>query len=281
MPPRTTTSSMTPRPPLVLGGGYTGHVLFRLSSELERAMMLSSRTPDRSLAEIPESARLRFDLMNVSTWKTVPAEAEIIWTFPAAPLSQVQAFVEQVGPRIRRCVVLGSSSAYNQAPEVAQGEWITEEATIDQTIPRVQGEEWLRSRLKATVLRIAGIYGPGRNPLNWIRQRRVPYSPRWVNLIHVEDLAGICLAALERGRPGEIYNVSDGTPRRWSDIMDEAAARWQIPRPESASSPKLGKRLSIDKLTRELDYKMRHPDLFTALEPLEKASKARPPHHRT
>ena len=281
MPPRTTTSSTTTRPLLVLGGGYTGRALFRLSSELGRAILLSSRTPDRSLAEIPKPARLRFDLMDAATWEMVPAEAEIIWTIPGAPLSQVQAFVEQVGPRIRRCVVLGSSSAYDQAPEVARGEWITEKAAIDQTIPRVRGEEWLRSRLKATVLRVAGIYGPGRNPLNWIRQGRVPYSHRWVNLIHVDDLAGICMAALERGRLGDIYNVSDGTSRRWSDIMDEAAARWQVPRPESTSSPKLGKRLSIEKLTRELGYAMRHPDLFTALEPLEKASSTLPPHHRT
>ncbi len=281
MPPRTTTSSTTPRPLLVLGGGYTGRALFRLSSELGRAIMLSSRTPDRSLAEVPEPARVRFDLLDATTWETVPAEAEIIWTFPAAPVSQVQAFVEQAGPRIRRCVVLGSSSAYDQAPEVARGEWITEEAAVDQTIPRVQGEEWLRSRLHATVLRVAGTYGPGRNPLNWIRQGRVPYSHRCVNLIHVDDLAGICLAALERGRPGEVYNVSDGTPRRWSDIMDEAAARWQVPRPESTSAPKLGKKLSIDKLTRALGYEIRHPDLFTALERLERASSARPPHHGT
>ena len=77
--------------------------------------------------------------------------------------------------------------------------WIDESAPIDLTKPRVQGEEYLRNEHGAIVLRVAGIYGPGRNPLDWIRQGRVGPSRKYVNLIHVEDLAAICLAALEKG----------------------------------------------------------------------------------
>lgn len=258
-------------PLVILGGGYTGRVIFRLASAGGRAVTFSSRDPQRSLKDFPASACFRFELADSSTWPGFPDCADVIWTFPAEPLDQVQAFVEHAGPRIRRLVVHGSSSAYDRAPEVARDEWITERTDLDLDIPRVQGEEWLRARHHATVLRIAGIYGPGRNPLNWIRQGRVPYTTRWVNLIHVEDLAAITLTAVTHGVPGDSYNVSDGTPRRWSDIMDVAAFRWGVARPAPDTGSKKGKRLLTDKLKTVFGYTIQHPDLFGALEVIEKA----------
>lgn len=258
-------------PLVILGGGYTGRIIYRLACQRGRVVGLSGRDPDRSLEEYPASSRLRFDLLDKSSWTNLPSDADIVWTFPAEPLEAVQTFIAQIGSRIRRPVVLGSTSAYDRAPEVERGEWISEGAQLDLSSPRVQGEEWLRGHGQAVILRVAGIYGPGRNPLNWIRQGRVPYSTRWVNLIHVEDLAAICLAAVERGRPGESYNVSDGTPRRWSEIMD-AAARWQVPLPAMETHPRPGKRLDNTKLRTELGYTIQHPDLATELDQLERSS---------
>jgi nucleoside-diphosphate-sugar epimerase len=108
--------------------------------------------------------------------------------------------------------------------------------------------------------------------LNWIRQGKVGASPRYVNLIHVEDLAAICVLALERGRAGEAYNVSDGRPRRWSDICDYAFRRWNISAADLVDDEHHGKRISIEKLQAELDYTFRHPDLYTALDAIESAS---------
>ena len=119
------------------------------------------------------------------------------------------------------------------------------------------------------MLRVAGIYGHGRNPLDWIRQGRVGPSQKFVNLIHVEDLAAICLLALSKGKPSEIYNVSDGTPRLWSEICATAHQRWGVattPVKEDLSS---GKRISTTKLRAELGYALRHPDLYEALAMIE------------
>jgi len=97
---------------------------------------------------------------------------------------------------------------------------------MDRTKPRVQGEKYLRNELCHIVLRVAGIYGPGRNLLDWIRQGRIGSSRKYVNLIHVEDLAAICFAALDRGHPGEAYNVSDGQPHTRNEIWPTAQQRW-------------------------------------------------------
>ncbi len=264
-------SSRSPLPPLVvLGAGYTGGVLYRLAAEQGRRILASSRSPDARLRHIPLPHRLLFDLARPDTWLNLPSGADVIWCFPAVPLSAVQAWVEQVAPRLGRLVVLGSTSAYNltaQAASALPNGAIDESAPIDLDLPRVQGEEYLRGRARAVVLRLAGIYGPGRNPLDWIRDGRVAASPKSVNLVHVEDVGRICLLALERGRPGETYNVSDGQPRLWAEICEVAERRWGVRSRAGEAGP--GKRLSNAKLRVELGYEFRYPDLYAALDQLE------------
>jgi nucleoside-diphosphate-sugar epimerase len=113
---------------------------------------------------------------------------------------------------------------------------------------------------------MAGIYGPGRNPLDWIRQGRVGPSRKYVNLVHVEDLAAICLFALDKGKPGETYNVSDGTPRTWDEICATAQQRWGINAAAANKDTSPGKRISNAKLRSELGYRFQHPDLYEALD---------------
>ena len=253
---------------VILGTGYTGRVLFRQARAEGRIVFAASRTPETNLLDIPPEQRLLFDLDHHETWNAIPTQADAVWTFPAVPPDTIGAFGEQIAPHLRRLIVLGATSAYDGSPQAMRGEPVDETASVDRSIARVQSEELLRERYGAIVLRVAGIYGPGRNPLDWIRQGRVGYSHRYVNLIHVEDLAAIILQALEDGVPGDTYNVSDGTPRRWSEIMDAAAARWGTAKPLPAD-PTAGKRISNRKMLAELGYTLRYPDLYKALEELE------------
>ncbi len=209
----------------------------------------------KNLADIPSEQRLRFDLEQPSTWLNIPAGADLIWCFPATPLEEVQAFARTLDAPARRIVVLGSTSTYETSDHSDEypPPWIDESAPINLTKPRVQGEEFLRTNCGAIVLRVAGIYGPGRNPLDWIRQGRVGSSRKYVNLIHAEDLAAICLLALEKGKPGEAYNVSDGQPYIWSEICVTAQQRWGVTAAAGHEHLSAGKRISNAKLRSELD----------------------------
>jgi nucleoside-diphosphate-sugar epimerase len=211
---------------------------------------------------------MKFDLEQPSTWPNIPAGANLVWCFPATPLTIVQRWTETQHSRLNRLVVLGSTSAYEVSDHFAEypPPWIDESASIDLAKPRVQGEEFLRKDCGAIVLRVAGIYGPGRNPLDWIRQGRVGPSRKYVNLVHVEDLATICLLALEKGKPGETYNVSDGTPRTWEEICTTAQQRWGITATAAKEGPSSGKRIRNTKLRTELNYQFQHPDLYEALD---------------
>lgn len=258
---------------VILGSGYSGRFLVPLALRQHKRVFATSRNPDRHLSTLPPDRRIHFDLERPATWTNIPDTADLIWCFPAAPVEQVQAFAMSLGAPPRRIVVLGSTSAYDVGDSREYPPpWIEETAPIDLSRPRVQGEEFLRNECGAIVLRVAGIYGPGRNPLDWIRQGRVDPSVKYVNLIHVEDLASICLAALERGKPGEIYNVSDGVPHTWNEICATAQERWGVTAPTMKEAQSSGKRISNRKARVQLGYEFLRSDLYAALDQIERVS---------
>ena len=257
---------------VILGSGYVAHFMLSLTS-FYRLVLHTSRNPFRHLTWVPPQQRLRFDLNEPDTWRDIPSKADLLWCFPAWPFAAVQHFASRIHGPSRRLVVLGSTSAYDiGGVDEYPPPWIDETAPIDLGKPRVQGEEFLRRECGAIVLRVAGIYGPGRDPHHWITTGRVTLSDKYVNLIHVEDLATICTAALACGRSGAVYNVSDGIPRTWSEIgrglFGGQAEQW---RGEKHAS---GKRLDTTKLRsmlQEAGTSLRHPDLFRSLQDLQQA----------
>ena len=123
----------------------------------------------------------------------------------------------------------------------------------------------------AVILRLAGIYGPGRG--YWFKQylkneaRIEGKGARILNMIHRDDVAGAIIAALKNGQPGEIYNVVDNEP-----VTQLAFFRWlsdalgkDLP-PSVAEAPgavrKRGvtdKQVSNRRLKMELGYQFKYP----------------------
>jgi hypothetical protein len=256
---------------VILGSGYTARFVLPLAERRYARILATSREPNQHLSHVAPDRRVQFDLSEPSTWRNVPSEADLLWCFPAQPLKLVQQFAVEARLSSRTVAVLGSTSAYEVPMQATDypPPWIDETAPIDPTKPRVRGEEFLRNEFGAVVLRVAGIYGPGRSPIDWIKTGRVGPSRKYVNLIHVEDLAEICLAVLEQGAPNEAYNVSDGTPRTWAEICRRAQDCWGIQSVTQidADVPP-GKRITNGKLLAMLQnghQQLRYPDLWSAL----------------
>lgn len=255
---------------VVLGSGYVARFMLSLTN-LYEVVRHTSRTPNHNLTWVSPQQRLQFDLAQPDTWSNIPSDTDLLWCFPAAPVDSVREFAMRIKGLFRKLVVLGSTSAYDVATaSTYPPPWIDESAPIDLSKSRVQGEEFLRKECGAIVLRVSGIYGPNRNPLDWMRTGRVSPSRKYVNLIHVEDLAAVCVAALERGQRGEVYNVSDGTPRTWNEIYMIARDRWRLPEISEQSTRACGKRIDTRKLRENLGAFLRHTDLFVSLDRLER-----------
>jgi len=141
--------------------------------------------------------------------------------------------------------------------------------------------EW-GSRL--AILRVAGIYGPGRLPEARLARGEPVLAPEESppsNRIHVDDLVDALLAAARRGEG--IYNVADGHPSTMTDYFDRCADHLGLPRPPRIGREEMARRLSPamqsylgesrrirnDRLLALLGHPLRHPDLASGLAALK------------
>ena len=175
-------------------------------------------------------------------------------------LRKVEAIVVSIPPREGSGAVLDRfGAAIVAAPDLKRvvyystvgvygdhgGAWVDEtSATLTRTargLARLDDEaRWTavaRSRgVEADILRLAGIYGPGRNALVNLRRgeaRRIVKPGQVFNRVHVDDIADMTRLALLSGLNGQIWNVADEEPAAPQDVIAYAAGLLAIdPPPE-------------------------------------------------
>ena len=89
------------------------------------------------------------------------------------------------------------------------------------------------SNVPVVILRVSGIYGPGRLPLMQISQGQPLLNEDESgpsNRIHADDLAAVSIAAAENGGPGDIFNISDGHPSSMTSYFNACADALGLPR---------------------------------------------------
>lgn len=141
---------------------------------------------------------------------------------------------------------------------------------------------------RVSILRVPGIYGAGRLPVERVLKGTPALRPEedvYTNHIHADDLARVAIAALHRGRPGRIYNTGDDVHMKMADYFDMVADHYGLPHPpritwaeaQQQLSPGLlsfmaeSRRLDNTRIKRELGVRLRYPDVPTALREIDKA----------
>lgn len=136
----------------------------------------------------------------------------------------------------------------------------------------------IRNKVCVSILRVPGIYGPGRLPLARIRaQTPALYADDdvYTNHIHIDDLARICAAALRRGRPNRVYNCGDDSQLKMGEYFDLVADAFALPRPPRVSRaqalsqlPQLllsfmseSRRLVSERAKKELRVRLAYPEV--------------------
>lgn len=177
-------------------------------------------------------------------------------------------------------------------------------ARVDETRPvnpqtararrRVDAERrlqtWCAARgVALVVLRVPGIYAADRLPLERLRAGTPVLRAQddvCTNHIHADDLAAICLRALEGSAPAGVYNASDDsalTMSEWFDLLAERAGLARPPRvaraaagasisAEMLSYMSESRRLANGKLKRELGVRLRYPTVFEGVPRLAAAA---------
>lgn len=162
-----------------------------------------------------------------------------------------------------------------------QGDWVDEDAPLradlDRSRRRVLAEQaWQGSGLPVQVFRLAGIYGPGRSAIDTVRQgraRRIIKPDQVFSRIHVDDIAQVVLASIERPHPGRVYNLCDDDCAPPQDVITHACALLGVePPPEmdwaqaqailtpmALSFYADNKRVRNDRIKQELGVSLRYP----------------------
>lgn len=238
---------MTDSPQLILGFGYVAERLRAQIEAQEKTVLATSRT---------DSGLISFDLDEPETWDNLPQVEITYWMFPAAPLDLVTEFYKTCGSRLGKIVTVGSTSGFIVGTD---GQKVDEATALDLSQDRVQGEEFLRSQGGVTVMS-SGIYGPGRDPLNWIKKGYVGKSAKLVNMIHVEDLCQFLIKAAEIGENGRLYIASDNNPQTWETVIGDWERRgWAKEVPVKASD-KISKWVNSSQSLSQLSVTLRYPN---------------------
>jgi nucleoside-diphosphate-sugar epimerase len=142
----------------------------------------------------------------------------------------------------RRVLFVSSSAVYGEH----DGAWI-DEATPPEPLGfngrvLLEAEQWLAAQaLSSVVLRLAGIYGPGRMQLiERLRggQARVPRDvAHWANRIHVDDAADAIVHLLMLDEVLPLYVGADDTPLPLDVLYDFLARQVDVPVPAAGAAP--------------------------------------------
>ena len=180
-------------------------------------------------------------------------------------------------------IYTSSTSVYGQDA----GEWVDESSPCEPTQPGgvccLEAERLVWQAfpqrgdgIGANVLRLAGLYGPGRL-LSRIEslQRGDPLAGRpdaWLNLIHVDDAVATILKVERHWSAGETYLICDDRPVMRVDYFSALAKlvgapppRFDATMPARRGSGGLNKRCSNRKLRDRLGVTLRYPTLKEGL----------------
>lgn len=155
-------------------------------------------------------------------------------------LRQLLAAID--GDALQRVLLVSSSAVYGEHG----GDWVDEDTPANPPgfngEALLQAEQWLAAQpTRSIVLRLAGLYGPGRAQL-FERLRagaaRAPRAtPHWANRIHVDDAAAAIAHLLALANPQPCYLGVDSTPLPLDVLYDHLAHLLGAPPPADGSPP--------------------------------------------
>ncbi|MBD3669908.1 MAG: SDR family oxidoreductase [Gammaproteobacteria bacterium] len=281
---------------LIIGFGDIAHRLVQqLDADTAQIMALVRRN---ERAQELEALGLQMHLADLDDPSSLAGlevnEVEIYYFAPPSSIDEqdhrMRNFLAAIeGQQPRRFVYISTSGVYGNS----QGAWVDEttpaQPSTERGKRRLDAEQVLqayghRHGVPVAILRVGGIYGPGRLPLRQLESARPVLTDEesgYTNRIHADDLAMICRVAMERGEG--IYNVSDGHPGTMAQYFTELARELGYPIPERITLDEArevlppamlsyleeSRRLDTSRLVNELGIELRYPDLKSGIESIK------------
>lgn len=275
---------------LVFGCGYLGKRVARLWREAGHTVSVVTRITDRAAAFAQSGYQtIVADVLRPASLANLPRADVVLYAIGfdrSAGVSIHEVYVNGLSNVLAalpidtgKFVYVSSTGVYGQSRD----EWVDEDSPTE---PKRDGgraclaaEQALATHplgARTIVLRMAGLYGPGRVPVAEAIRRGQPLAaPRdgYLNLIHVDDAAQVVLAAAEHAAPPGMYIVSDNHPvaredyyRAIARLLGAPALQFVEPVSDSPASARASasKRVRANRLS-ELAVTLAYPDYRAGL----------------
>jgi len=247
---------------LIAGCGYVGSAAARLFAE--EGWEVIGWTRSGKLAKPPGESAISLSAVDITDLETVRRKsfpADVVVHCASSGADSYLHVYRGGAANLAACfpnariIFTSSTSVYPQR----DGSSVTEDSPAE---PAFENAQILRQAEKiildhyGVVLRVAGIYGPGRSfLLRSVMNGTSVISDRFVNQVHRDDVAS-AISFLAQSRavdPPRIFNVVDDTPASRAEILDWLSARLGLPLSSSPATaePRRGrsnKRVSNAKL---------------------------------
>jgi nucleoside-diphosphate-sugar epimerase len=272
---------------LILGCGFTGSEVARRAMARGFEVVATVRSADRveELHRLGASVHVSPILSHQQVAELVRPGAGVLVAF--APDGHTDAQIAPALDAADRVVYVSTTGVFGGA-----------RGRVDESTPVDPDEPRARERLAAerayldrgaTILRAAGIYGPGRGLHRRILAGdfRIPAGGgNVVSRVHVGDLAAIVLGVLE-AKPalvrGEVFVVADDTPVPQIEAIRWLCDRLGVPVPPSAPIDEVAQSLRHDRsvdnarIKRALSYRFAFPSYREGFEACLTSERINPP----
>ncbi len=277
---------------LIIGSGYLGRRVGRIW--VDRGNRVAALTRSEAHARELVDAGIKPFVGDVTEPATLDALPDARWLLysvgfdrhasksrRAVSIDGLKSVLERVGARVGGIIFTSSISVYGQT----NGEWVNEASPCAPAKSNgqicLEAEsilwDWAGKQTRPVnvcVLRLAGLYGPGRL-LRRIEQLKtgepLDRAPdAYLNLIHVADAARAIIAGQQRGGPGRTYLICDDHPTTRREYYTRLASLVGAPTPtfrEQAGSEgaNLNKRCDNRLMHRELNVELEFPTIESGL----------------
>jgi len=248
---------------LIVGCGYVGQ---RLALRLAPSHDITAIVRSAASAAALERQGLRvlpLDLDRVRSPGRIPEKMMEVMFYLAPPQNsgesdlRLNRFLQLTTVPPRTLVYMSTTGVYGDTKGGLVDESTRVDPQTDRARRRVSAEEMTRvwcteSRVRRVVLRVPGIYGQGRLPIDRLRNGEPTLRPEDAgisNRIHVDDLVEVCLTAATNPEARGVYNVTDGNSISSTDFLDRLAAIAGLPVAPRVSMDEAQLTFSVERLS--------------------------------
>ena len=247
---------------ILAGFGYLGKFIEQQADFNEKKVLYKlSRNPGKHRNGYGNHVEVDFDKEKFDITEIVGESTIIYMTPPNKDRDgdpRLENFLNNIkNSNLERIVYISTSGVYGDCGGLS----VTEDAELkpltDRAKKRVIAEKMVMKHSAVcntnyVILRVPGIYGLGRLPLNKIREREpliIKDECKITNLINVEDLARIVWRVIKDKIKNEIINVSDGTPITSTEYYLKIYDELEIEYPPFIKMKEAGKYYSEERMS--------------------------------